>query len=197
MKSYPLDHQVNPSGSFSLVGIWTSAVAAAPPQTSFSVKVCEVGRELLPTCAGVQEVGSCFDFRGHLHFLQKPVPGCWSGQAEADSLGIYSLEAQRVLNQCPVRGGAIQPPPPAGDNREALLTAESPQDRAQASWTLTWLRPPPCPCLFRFLLASPGNTSFKNLKWQPPPVFMPGKSHGPRSLVGYSPWDHKESDTTD
>ena len=33
-------------------------------------------------------------------------------------------------------------------------------------------------------------------KWQPPPVFLPGKSHGQRSLVGYSPWGHKESDTT-
>ena len=28
-------------------------------------------------------------------------------------------------------------------------------------------------------------------KWQPTPVFLPGKSHGQRSLVGYSPWDHK------
>ena len=28
-------------------------------------------------------------------------------------------------------------------------------------------------------------------KWQPTPVFMPGKSHGPRILVGYSPWGHK------
>ena len=27
---------------------------------------------------------------------------------------------------------------------------------------------------------------------EPTPVFMPGKSHGPRSLVGYSPWGHKE-----
>ena len=30
----------------------------------------------------------------------------------------------------------------------------------------------------------------------PPPVLLPGKSHGQRSLVGYSPWGHKESDTT-
>ena len=29
------------------------------------------------------------------------------------------------------------------------------------------------------------------------PVFLPGKSHGQRSLVGYSPWGHKESDMTD
>ena len=34
-------------------------------------------------------------------------------------------------------------------------------------------------------------------KWQPTPVFLPGESHGQRSLVGYSPWDHKESDTTE
>ena len=27
-------------------------------------------------------------------------------------------------------------------------------------------------------------------------VLLPGKSHGQRSLVGYSPWGHKESDTT-
>ena len=34
-------------------------------------------------------------------------------------------------------------------------------------------------------------------KWQPTPVFLPEKSHGWRSLVGYSPWGHKESDTTE
>ena len=34
-------------------------------------------------------------------------------------------------------------------------------------------------------------------KWHPTPVFLPGKSHGRRSLVGYSPWGHKESDTTE
>ena len=32
--------------------------------------------------------------------------------------------------------------------------------------------------------------------WQPTPVFLPGKSHGERSLVGYSPWGRRESDTT-
>ena len=34
-------------------------------------------------------------------------------------------------------------------------------------------------------------------KWQPTPVLLPGKSHGQRSLVGYSPWGHKESDATE
>ena len=32
--------------------------------------------------------------------------------------------------------------------------------------------------------------------WLPTPVLLPGKSHGQRSLVGYSPWGRKESDTT-
>ena len=32
-------------------------------------------------------------------------------------------------------------------------------------------------------------------KWQP--VFLPGESHGQRSLAGYGPWGHKESDTTE
>ena len=32
--------------------------------------------------------------------------------------------------------------------------------------------------------------------WQPTPVFLPGESHGQRSLVGYSPWGHKESNMT-
>ena len=33
-------------------------------------------------------------------------------------------------------------------------------------------------------------------KWQPTPVFLPEKSHGQRSLVGYSSWGHKEPDMT-
>ena len=33
--------------------------------------------------------------------------------------------------------------------------------------------------------------------WQPTPVFLPGKSHGQRSLTGYSPWGRKEFDTTE
>ena len=43
----------------------------------------------------------------------------------------------------------------------------------------------------------------QSLGWEDPlekkiatPVFLPGKSHGQRSLVGYNPWGHKESDTT-
>ena len=34
-------------------------------------------------------------------------------------------------------------------------------------------------------------------KWQPTQVFLPGESHGGRSLVGYSPWGCKELDMTE
>ena len=34
-------------------------------------------------------------------------------------------------------------------------------------------------------------------KWQPTPVFLLGKFHGQKSLVGYSPWGHKESGMTE
>ena len=33
-------------------------------------------------------------------------------------------------------------------------------------------------------------------KWQPTPVFLPGESHGQRSLAGYSLWGRKEVNTT-
>ena len=33
--------------------------------------------------------------------------------------------------------------------------------------------------------------------WQPTPVFLPGESHGQRSLAGYSPQHCKESDMTE
>ena len=33
--------------------------------------------------------------------------------------------------------------------------------------------------------------------WHPTPVFLPGESHGQRSLTGYSPWGSTESDTTE
>ena len=54
-------------------------------------------------------------------------------------------------------------------------------------------------------LADAGNYGFdprvrnipRRRKWQPTPVFLHGESYGQRSLVGYSPWSRKESDTTE
>ena len=40
------------------------------------------------------------------------------------------------------------------------------------------------------------HSSILRRKWQPTLVFFPGKSHGHRTLVGYSPWGHEELATT-
>ena len=39
--------------------------------------------------------------------------------------------------------------------------------------------------------------STRRRQWQPTPVLLPGKSHGRRGLVGYSPWGREESDMTE
>ena len=44
---------------------------------------------------------------------------------------------------------------------------------------------------------SPGVDDSLRRAWQPTPVFLPGESHGQKSLAGYSPWSHKELDTTE
>ena len=51
-------------------------------------------------------------------------------------------------------------------------------------------------------MQQPGfNPWVEKIPWRreclPTPVFLPGESHGQRSLVGYSPWNLKESDTTE
>ena len=45
--------------------------------------------------------------------------------------------------------------------------------------------------------AAAGKHSSPRRKWQPTPVFLPGESHGRRSLVGCSPWGCEESDMTE
>ena len=46
-----------------------------------------------------------------------------------------------------------------------------------------------CQCRRRGFYPCSGKIPWR-MKWQPTPVFLPGKSHGQRSLVGYSPWGH-------
>ena len=43
----------------------------------------------------------------------------------------------------------------------------------------------------------PGQEDPPEEEMAPTPVFLPEKSHGQRSLAGYSPWSHKESDMTE
>ena len=44
-------------------------------------------------------------------------------------------------------------------------------------------------------VSAPRLQLYIHILWQPTPVLLPGESHGRRSLVGYSAWGRKESDT--
>ena len=53
------------------------------------------------------------------------------------------------------------------------------------------------PAIQETWVSIPGPRSPWRKAWQPTPVFLPGESHGLRSLVGYRPSGHKGSDMTE
>ena len=57
-----------------------------------------------------------------------------------------------------------------------------------------WLRGKNLPAMQEMWVQSLGQEDPWRQEWQPTPVFLLGKSHGQRSLVGHSPQDHKELD---
>ena len=59
-----------------------------------------------------------------------------------------------------------------------------------------WLRGKESACQCRRHSSIPGLGRPWRRKWQPTPVFLPGKSHGQRSLAGYKPWGCKVSAMT-
>ena len=65
-------------------------------------------------------------------------------------------------------------------------------------WIPRWLssKESACQCRRRGFYLWVGKIPWSS-KYQPIPVFLPGKSHGQRSLVGYNPWACKESDMTE
>ena len=53
-------------------------------------------------------------------------------------------------------------------------------------------------CVFTsIVMAFYEGVGFQRRQWQPTQVLLPGKSHGRRNLVGYSPWGREESDSTE
>ena len=53
------------------------------------------------------------------------------------------------------------------------------------------------PAVWEMRVRSLGWEDHCSRAWQPTPVFLPAESPGQRSLVGYSPWVHKESNMTE
>ena len=88
------------------------------------------------------------------------------------------------------------------EDTESLLQNHS--SKALVFWHLafcmlpTWLSGKESACQYRNHRYDPWIAKIPwRRKWQPTPVFLPGKFHGQRSLVGYSPWGNKESDMTE
>ena len=72
------------------------------------------------------------------------------------------------------------------------------QDLDSSSWaSLVAQRVKHLPTMRETRVRSLGWEDRLEKQWQPTPVLLPGKSHGLRSLVGYSPWGPKGSDTTE
>ena len=65
---------------------------------------------------------------------------------------------------------------------------------ARASLVAQWLKN--LPAVQETWVRSLGQEDPLEKEMQPTPVFLPGASHGQRSLVGYRPEGRKESDTT-
>ena len=69
---------------------------------------------------------------------------------------------------------------------------------SSVAWASRWLtggKESTCQCRTHGFDLWVGKITWRR-KWQPTPVFLPGRSYEQRSLAGYSPWGHKESDTT-
>ena len=84
------------------------------------------------------------------------------------------------------------------DRRNSCSHEVSPVVGANINTAATYMGLPKClsgkesTCRYRRYVFDPwvGNIPWRR-KWQPAPVFLPGKSHGQRSPEGYSPWDHR------
>jgi len=86
---------------------------------------------------------------------------------------------------------------PMGSQRVLDLTERLNNDNKGCGGLPWWLSGKQSTCQYRRNGFNPwmGKTPWRRA-WQPTPVFLHGESHGQRSQVGYSPWGHKESDTT-
>ena len=74
---------------------------------------------------------------------------------------------------------------------ESLIRFSWIHGRQESPWLRVSARPGPEGWLCPSLVLEPWRR-----QWHPTPILLPGKSHGWRSLVGYSPWGRQESETT-
>ena len=88
---------------------------------------------------------------------------------------------------CKELGGQWRGPTPS--LKESTIGAESPRPRSEVLRCPLWLSDN-LQCRKHRFNPWARKISWRR-KWQPTPVFLPGKCHGERSLVDYSPWGHR------
>ena len=115
----------------------------------------------------------------------------WVGEGNGNPLQWSCLENHRD-------GGAWWASPSMGSHRVRHDWSDLAAAAAAMQYgLLSWLTGKESTCLRRRHRFDPWLRKIPlNRKWQPTPVFVLGKSHGQRSLAGYSPWGPKELDTT-
>ena len=121
--------------------------------------------------------------------------------------GCWLLLAQASVLSCGTALGLQEPPPLALVQEIMAVTYTSPpsgrpgqrlSDERISSLHFWWLRWQRIHLQWRKPQFDPWVGKIPGWReWQPTPVFLPGESHGQRSLVGYSPQGHKEMDTTE
>ena len=144
----------------------------------------------------------------------------WGGDGGQEATRGHSRELHEPQNQRGLRGqvrslSGESSPAPAGEPCSLLFSLSM-------SWRVSMSRHEDSPlslncCMMQYYqhLGFPGGSHGKEsacnagdlgsiLEWERSPgeehgypVFLPGESHGQRSLVGYSPWGHKELDMTE
>ena len=118
------------------------------------------------------------------------------------SLKCYSVQFSSVAQSCPTLCD------PMNRTRQASMSITN----SRSSLRLTSIKSvmpsshlilchpllllPPIPSSIR-VFSNESTQGSKRRKWQPTPGLLPGKFHGWRSVIGYSPWGCKESDTTE
>ena len=104
---------------------------------------------------------------------------CWKRQVKFSILGFSPLYCCSLLLQ---GQNSIYPVKVRGGFWGSSLVAQSVKNP---------------PAMQEIPIQSLGQEDPWRRKWQPTAVFLPEKPHEQRSLAGYSPWGHKESDTTE
>ena len=162
--------------------------------------------------ANVGDTGS-IPIPGRCHRATKPMPNnCCDGALEPGILNYWSLQSltteARMLelvfwNKKPLRWEvwalqthlhAVQPQVERAGSQQRRPSINKPNKLWKGNRMLTNLLNQ---TYIWFTFNVPKMPKYRRREWLLTPVFLPGESHGQKSLAGYSPWSRMESDMTE